>query len=112
MDLATLRDKRAALKIEFDGETINAEILPHKLTPEYRARLQKLAKEEGDGDERDADAQMVSELVASWDITAGGEPYPPTYENLREIPIALLTITATAILEYVGKLATTGRPSG
>lgn len=104
MDLETLRAKRASLKIEFDGETINAEILPHKLTPEYRARLQKLAREESE--ERDADAQMVSELVASWDVTAGGEPYPPTYENLREIPIALLTVTATAILEYVGKLAT------
>jgi hypothetical protein len=105
MDLAVLKAKRAKLKIQYDGEDVNFEIYPHKLTPEYRAQLQKLAREASEPESRDADAVMVADLLSSWDVLLDSQPFPPTYENLQQIPVALLATIAAEILVFVGKLA-------
>ncbi len=109
MDLAQLTNKRAKMTFDLDGETVSAEFYPHKLTPEYRAQLQQIARGDDDGTNgngRDTDAQMIAELLADWDVTANNEPYPPTYENLVKAPQTLITRTALEILDVVGKLAT------
>lgn len=103
MDLGDLKNKVAPLTFDLDGETVNAKFYPHKLTPEDRARLQKLAD---DDETRDTDAQMLCTILESWDVTANGDPYPPTYENLLVAPQTLVTRTALEILSAVGKLAT------
>lgn len=105
MDLASLKTRSVKLAIEFDGETINLEILPHKLTPEYRSQLAKLSREQADENAKDADAAMIAELLSSWDVVNEGEPFPPTYDNLRLVPMTLLVCVATEMLETVGKLA-------
>lgn len=105
MDLATLNAKQTSLVVEFNDEVINLQILPLKLTPAYRAKLQKLSRAQDKEDARDADAELVADLVESWDVVNNGEPFPPTYENLRLVPLALLACIATEILEHVGKLA-------
>lgn len=105
MDLASLQAKTSSLTFDFEGEAITAQILPHKLTPEYRSQLQKLSKEQTSEDAKDADALMISDLVADWDVVNNGASFPPTYENLRLVPLSLLAATATEILEFVGKLA-------
>ena len=106
MDLANLKNKSAKITFKLDGEEVNIEFHPHRLTPEYRAGLQRLAQDETDEEPRDSDAQMLSDLLIKWDVMAGGEPYPPTYENLLTAPQSLVTRTALEILEAVGKLAT------
>lgn len=95
--------KTVALAVPYQEDTINLEYKPDVFTPEYRARLDKLAKGESKADERDTDAQMVADLLASWDVVAGGEPYPPIYENLLKVPIALLGAVAFGMLEDMGK---------
>jgi len=108
LDLGDLKAKVAPLRFEFDGETVNAKFYPHKLTPEDIARLQRQAKEEDENEEEslDTNAQMLSDVLDSWDVTAGGAPYPPTYENLLVAPQTLVARTVREILNVVGKLAT------
>jgi hypothetical protein len=104
LNLTALADKKAELKFDFAGEVVRIEYLPHKITPNYMARLQTL----GDGVEDDpsnADAKMVSEILVSWDVTAGDEPLPPTYENLMAAPQSLVSRVAMEIVAAVGKLA-------
>jgi hypothetical protein len=106
MDLVSLRDKRAPLNFEIDGEEVKAHFRPHKLTPEYRAQLQRIGTDQTDDESQDADAKMLSELLIDWDVQCDGNPYPPTYENLLMAPQTLVTRTALEILAAVGKLAT------
>lgn len=106
MDLAVLKTKVVKLTVEFDDEAIHMEILPHKLTPEYRSRLQ--ARSEAAGDQ-DADATIIADLVVAWDVCSDGAPFPPTYENLRALPLSMLTVIAGAIIQEVARLATPRR---
>lgn len=104
MDLSDLKKKRAPIEFQFDGEWVKGEYYPHKLTPTYQAEIRRIARDEGD--DQDGDAKVVSELLASWDVTADGQPFPPTYANLLTAPRSLVTRVALEILSEVGKLAT------
>ena len=104
MDISDLKQKRAKVAVVFDGETINCDVLPNKLTPDYWAQLQDLGNAT-ETDSENRDVLFLAELMPSWDITASGEPFPPTKENLRLCPIALLGAIAREILDYVGKQA-------
>lgn len=111
MDLRTIADKQQSVTFDFDGESVTMVVLPHKITPEYRARLAALAKKataseaedapEEKPEEREQDAQMVSDLVRSWDIVMGGEPFPPTYENLLVTPVTVLGRVSSEIMEVI-----------
>lgn len=116
LDLATIAEKRTPRSFEFAGEPVNIEILPHKITPEYRSKLAALAKkaEAEDGaeetqEEREQDAQMVSDLMPAWDVQVQGEPFPPTYENLLQVPCTLLGRVASEVMEVIKELS---NPSG
>lgn len=108
LNLATLRDKIAHLSFEFEGETVSIQYRPHKLTPEYMASIRRISQSddgEGEQDGANYDAQVVSDVLVSWDVMAGDEPFPPTYENLLLVPQALVSRVAVEILSDVGKLA-------
>ena len=106
LNIATLADKRASLSFEFEGETINATYYPHKITPEFRVRLGQIEDAEGTSEEdRDANAQMLSMILVEWDVMAGDEPFPPTYENLMLAPQALIGRTIAEINVELGKLS-------
>lgn len=107
MDLATLQARKHKITFDIDGEAVTIEIQPHKITPEYQARLTKLAAEDSGQDD---DVTMLAELIVSWDVTCGGEPYLPTYENLLKAPRTLITRAVVEILEAVGKLAIPPKP--
>lgn len=106
MNILALAEKRAKLQFDLDGETVNAEFYPHKMTPEYRARLLRAADEGSEGREQDdGDAQMLADILIDWDVTEGDKPFPPTIENLKRAPQTLITRTALEILAVLGKLA-------
>ena len=94
MDLAALKSKRAKIKTAFDGEEISIEFSPHLLTPEYQARLRKLASNAEEAGEENSDVLFLSEIMSGWDVVNNGEPFPPTKENLRSVPAALLRVVA------------------
>lgn len=106
MDLTALREKKAKIKLTFDGEEVNCEFLPNKITPEYWARLQGLSTAEATEEETgNRDVVFLADTMPWWDITAGGEALPPTRENLRLCPNSLLAAIVGEILDYVGKQA-------
>jgi hypothetical protein len=117
LDIAIIKEKPEELHFEFAGEVVKGKVYPYKVTPDYLSGLQKLSKkadpppegEEAPPEKRvqNSDAQMISELIPEWDVVAGGEPFPPSMENLLGAPISFLAATALAILELVGKLSTT-----
>lgn len=70
------------------------------------ARLRKLASNAEEAGEENSDVLFLSEIMSGWDVVNNGEPFPPTKENLRIVPAALLSVVAQGIVEYVGKQAT------
>lgn len=107
LDLRQIANKRTPRSFEFDGEPVNIEILPHKITPEYRAKLAALAKkgESGEGEVEEQDAKMVADLMPKWDVVAGGEPIEPSYQNLLVAPCTLLGRIASEIMEVIKELS-------
>jgi hypothetical protein len=106
LNLLDLKNKKSTLEFDLDGESVKLEFYPHKLTPETRAQLAKLDDDTDDEQTRDTSAQLLADVIAHWDVTAGEDPYPPTYENLIVAPQTLVTRTVMEILAVVGKLGT------
>ena len=111
LSIATLAAKKADHKFDFAGEVVRIEYYPHKITPNYMARLQAIGEADDNGEDektiQSADARMVSELIINWDVEAeAGVPFPPTYDNLLTAPTSLVSRVAAEIVTAVGKLAT------
>lgn len=109
LSLAQLANKKAALQFEVEGEMVNAEFYPHLMTPKFRALLTKIDRGETLGENnKDSAAEMVSTMLASWDVTAddAGTVYPPTYDNLLNAPLGLVMAAVYAIWEALGKRMT------
>lgn len=107
VNLATLAEKTVKLEIKFADEVIKAEYRPYKMTPTFRTVLIGLDKENGVGEKnRVAVVEMLSQMLASWDVETNGEPYPPTYDNLVEVPVEILGAVADAVWTDLGKRAT------
>lgn len=103
LNIADLSKRTVKHSFEFDGEPVSIEFYPHKLTPEYMAGLDT---EIEDDERRSGDAKMLAEVLVAWDVMAGDDPLPPTYDNLLRAPSTLVTRTAFEIVSIVGKLAT------
>jgi hypothetical protein len=104
VNLAAIAGKTAPLTFEFDGETVAAEFYPHRMTPARRAMLMRLDAGDVVGEEsRDSAATMIADMLARWDVVAGDDPFPPTYDNLLTAPIELIGATARAIWDALGK---------
>lgn len=79
MELSTLADKKHPRTFDFDGSPLTIDVLPHKITPTYRAQLAALAKKAASGEEaenqeeREQDAKMVADLVPSWSAVMMGD---------------------------------------
>jgi hypothetical protein len=110
LNLLDLKNKKSTLEFDLDGETVKLEFYPHKLTPETRAQLARLDETADDDQARDTSAQLLADVIAHWDVMAGDDPYPPTYENLIVAPQTLVTRTVMEILAVVGKLGTPTKP--
>ncbi len=106
LELSTLATTRHTRTFEYAGELIVIDVLPHKITPAYRAKLATLARkaigEESD-EQKHQDAQMVSDLLAGWDVLWDGKPYPPTYKNLMRAPCTLIALVAAEIMLTVAE---------
>lgn len=118
LNLASLANKKHSRTFDFDGTPVTIDVLPHKITPEYRVKLAELAKQAASGEDtedqkqKEQDAQMVADLMPNWDVEwvegeGDGEskPYPPTYENLLTVPCTLLGRVASEIMEVIKVLS-------
>lgn len=113
LNIATLADKTTPLQFEIEGEPVNANWYPNKLTPAFRAQLNRLDKEGTEDEQAHGSAvKMVAILVApDWDVMAGSEPFLPTderdwYTTLCLAPQPLISATVQAISNALEKPTT------
>jgi hypothetical protein len=109
-DIASLREKRTTHKFTIEGEEVEITFRPHLVTPELRAKwtrqIQDDQKDESnDGAASDYDCKLLSNVLIDWNLTADGEPFPLTYDNLLKLPDTLTVRLVRELFEAVGKLA-------
>ena len=119
MELNDLLAETAKVTVTYKKYVFKAEIFTERLTPAYKARLIALSsvneenegKENVDNEVKDENAQMLSDLIASWTddkdepIVLGGQPYPPTYENFLGLSYPLMAAFIKQITTFLGDQA-------
>ncbi len=88
MDIQALKSRTRQVAVEYEGEKLTVEYRPGALTGALVDRVSTAAGEQG---QSAVIALALSEVVAGWDATCGGEPFPPSMENLMALPLRLLS---------------------
>lgn len=95
ISLAKLRQMTLPRTIDLgEGDTINLEYYPNKITPGY---LDAVSKE----NELMTLAKTVAEFVATWDITDEDQPLPVTVDGAAKLGIQLLNLIVTEVAQDV-----------
>jgi len=112
MDLKDLLNETDSFEIDYNGHHTAGVYYKNKITPNYLDELKKLEAEGDNGTEQGY--KIIADSIQSWDMTNGGEPYPPTQENLRQVPIGLLVKLGGRLIELQTGNFTNGAssPSG
>ena len=105
-NVSTLIDETVDVSFTFTHEStgkigeINARVKKEFLTPAYG---QMLVDFESNSDFLSV-ARELSYVATDWDMDYNGEPFPPTFENLRRLPMNFLAAFIRAITEqWAGK---------
>ena len=95
MNLATTLelDKVSRFESEYNGEKFWFEVYEEMLTPAFLNDLKHW------DDEPLACAEALARAIPRWGIDMNGEPFPPTAENLAQVPKKFLNHLLTVIVE-------------
>lgn len=88
MDLTDLVDRAVPFRFEIDGFPLSGSFYKYRITPNYLTALEKMEEEGSDESERGY--KIISDSIKEWDMTKGGAEFPPTVENLKEVPVVYL----------------------
>lgn len=98
MDLNNLVNRAVPFEFPYDDFELTGEFYKYKLSPQY---IQMLKKMEEDGTEPDEIGyKILSDSIKCWDMNLGGEEFPPTPENLKQVPVVYLV----ALGKHLGDL--------
>jgi len=95
-DRAALLKKTRTTTVEYDGERITITYAPAKITPRWEQAFNEALK--GEWKSR-AVVETLADALVEWDVTDGGKPFPPTVDNLVQLPMDLLSAVFVAIME-------------
>lgn len=98
MDLNGLVNRLEPFTFEYDGYTLNGRFYKYKVSPQYLATLKKMEDEGTEPDE--IGWKIISDSIESWDMDVEGQPFPPTVDNLKQVPVVYLI----AFGKYLGEL--------
>lgn len=84
MELKTFSEKVVDIELDWFGETIAVGIRPGVRT--YGSSAGKAADLE-DSERPLRDPQDIADMIAYWDITHDGKPWPVTAKNVARLPI-------------------------
>lgn len=91
MALITKLGARRKITIEYDGEPITIFFSPKNVSEEKLRELQNSNM---------SLSELLADVLVDWDIIGeDNKPFPITPENLRTLPIDLLVVIQSAILE-------------
>ena len=116
MELNDLLNETSECTASYKNYTFKMQVFTEKLTPEYKARLialttanEQVADSSDDAkvpaELKDENAQMLSDLIDSWDVVLKGEAYPPTYANFLKLSYPLMAALIKQITMFLGDLA-------
>jgi hypothetical protein len=88
MDLAALVNREVPFEFEFDGFVLKGDYYKYKISPQYLQTLRKMG-EDGTAPD-DIGYRIIADSIKSWDMDKGGEEFPPTVENIKELPVLYL----------------------
>lgn len=84
------------IEVPFGDETLTVTYRPEALTP---AMLVAMDEAKTTKQQMDVVAGLLAEMVASWDLTVGGEPYPLEKDALLQLPLGFLNTVFQALTE-------------
>jgi hypothetical protein len=110
MELNSLLEARTqnitrAVVLNIGGEECPAVIRPAGISPKTQMGLALMQRIDGDPSEQQAEhathtlLTFLSEVIVSWELTAGGVPVDPSVEGLEVIPFDLLGVLVQAVQE-------------
>jgi hypothetical protein len=94
MNIATSLEQTVLLPIEWNGETANLTVYLERITPETLEEISDAAAKS----QVDSLCRIVAQFTKSWDIEWNGEPFPPSFDNLRKLPLKFLAKCAEEVL--------------
>lgn len=95
VDLTSLRNKSATLRIEFDGEVLTLSYNPHMYDDECQRILNNMTNEA----DNTSLGGIFERLITSWDLKDNGHELPVKYETFLTLPPFLRTKILNAIVE-------------
>lgn len=102
-DISLFTKSSETITLTYQGESISVTYLPALLTPRWEAEFNEALR----GDWKSgALVQTLAAILECWDLTANGEPFPPTGENLMRLPVDFLVAVFMAIMEHQAPKAT------
>jgi hypothetical protein len=104
MELSHLLSNTAAFTATYLGHDFNMKVNTEKLTPTYKAKLIELITADDPEARKDENAQMLSDLVAEWDVVLNGNPFAPSYENIMQLSYLCITSLLKQIQGFLGDL--------
>lgn len=99
MNIGTVIDKTVDLTFEYNGESVTLQVREESLSPQFEQSLQDTVKRPL------AAAEAFARVIVSWDIDYNGDPFPPTVDNLKILPVSFYEAVMSAVGEmFQGKL--------
>lgn len=96
MDVKSLAAKTRSVVVQYAGDAITITYAPARITPRWEQAVNERLR----GDWKSgALVAALTDVVVDWDVTDGGEPWPPTEEHLAQLPTELLAEVLAAIVE-------------
>lgn len=100
LDYKQAAERTKELQFTWDGEPVTIRYRVHVMTAEMAKRLDELqAATASQAAIADANIALFLALVAAWDLTYDGAPWPLTAENLRMVDQSFLRAAFDAIRE-------------
>ncbi len=110
MRLSQIREQRVTWSAEVCGEMLTGGCNPAAYTPRFLAEIeQSQAKGESDATLL---PRLLARVLTDWDLVDDDQPVPTTEEQLRDLPVALLSRVAQAIQAAMQPDPTTSATSG
>ena len=101
MNIGNELDAQVPFSFERKGETVKGTIKESCLTPDF---LEALGKFQSHPTEM---ARVFADSIGEWNLDYHGEPFPPTFDNLRRMPLAFYEDFMNGISEiFAGKSQT------
>lgn len=91
-----LLGRTKTIEVVYEGERVTVTYVPARITPRWEMEFTSALQDEW---KSRAVVETLAAVVERWDLTDGGEPYPPTVENLMQLPVDFLIAVFTAIME-------------